>query len=159
MINSLLLFIIKVLDNIITTAKSITIYKNKEILSSILVIISQLMFYFVIKQVIEDNSIISVIIVSFASGLGTYITFKINNRLKKDILWMNILTCKDKNDITKLCFYLGQNNIKYIVNDSYSRQWEPRFSILVFSTTRHESKLIDEYLKNSNVKFMRQIIK
>lgn len=51
MINALLLFIIKVLDNIITTAKSITIYKNKEILSSILVIISQLMFYFVIKQV------------------------------------------------------------------------------------------------------------
>ena len=154
-----ILFFIKVLDNIITTAKSITIYRNKEILSSILVIISQLMFYFVITKVIEDDSLVSIFVVSIASGMGTYLAFKINNRFKRDALWTNVLTCKDKIEIEKFCSFLVDNGIKYIVNDSYSRKWEPRYSILVFSRTKHESKLIDEYLSKSNVKFLRQVIK
>lgn len=156
---AVILFIIKVLDNIITTAKSITIYRNKEILSSILVIISQLMFYFVITNVIEDDSSVSIFVVSIASGMGTYLAFKINNRFKRDALWTNVLTCKDKTEIEKFCSFLVDNGIKYIVNDSYSRKWEPRYSILVFSRTKHESKLIDEYLSKSNVKFLRQVIK
>lgn len=154
-----ILFVIKVFDNIVTTAKSITIYRNKEILSSILVIISQLMFYFVITKVIEDDSLVSIFVVSIASGVGTYLAFKINNRFKRDALWTNVLTCKDKIEIEKFCSFLVENKIKYIVNDSYSRKWEPRYSILVFSRTKHESKLIDEYLSESNVKFLRQVIK
>ena len=42
------LALIKVLDNIILTAKSIATYKEQKILSSILVAISQLIFYLII---------------------------------------------------------------------------------------------------------------
>lgn len=159
MVDIIVLFIIKVLDNIINTAKSITVYKNKELLSVILTILSQFMFYFVVKQIMIDGSILSIIIVSVASGIGTYFAFKINNKFKKDILWMNILTCKSKEDITRLGEYLVKNKIKYIVNDSYSRSWEPTYSIMIFSNTKEQSRLIDKYMESTEIKYLRQIIK
>ena len=47
----ILLGLVKICDNIIMTAKSLATYKGQKILSSILVIISQLIFYLVISQV------------------------------------------------------------------------------------------------------------
>lgn len=155
----IILFVIKILDNLISTAKSITVYKNKEILSSLLVIISQFMFYFVIKQVMLDNSMLSIIIASIASGLGTFIAMKINVKFQKDMLYMNIVTCKNKNDIEKLCNYLIKNKIKYIVNDSYTKGWDTTYSIMIFSNTKEQSKLIDKFMQKTDVKYLRQVIK
>ena len=70
---NIILAIIKILDNIIMTLKSIAQYKNQKILSSFLVIVSQLMFYIIIKQVMLDDSIITILVVSIASGVGNYI--------------------------------------------------------------------------------------
>ena len=50
MIKYILLAIVKVFDNIINTAKSISTYKEQKILSSILTIISQLIFYLDISK-------------------------------------------------------------------------------------------------------------
>ena len=52
MIEYILLAIIKIGDNIIQTAKSISTYQEKKILSSILTIISQLMFYLILLQML-----------------------------------------------------------------------------------------------------------
>ena len=80
----LLLSAIKILDNIVPTAKSIATYKGQKILSSVLVVISQLLFYLVINQVINDNTILSIIIVSVSSGIGNYVAFVINEKFKRD---------------------------------------------------------------------------
>lgn len=159
MLELISLFVVKILDNLISTAKSITVYKNKEILSSVLVIISQFLFYFVIKQVILDSSMLSIIIASVASGLGTYMAMKINNKFQKDMLYMNIITCKNKDDIESLCNYLIKNKIKYIVNDSYTRSWDTTYSAMIFSNTKEQSKLIDKFINETDTKYLRQIIK
>lgn len=158
--NSLVsLFIIKIVDNIITTAKTITTYKNKKILSICLVVVSQLLFYSVVRQIASDNTMTPIIVASIASGIGTYLAFKFNDRLEKDILWTNVITCKDIEEITKLCDFLIKNNIKYIVNDSYTRQWEKTFSVIIFSLTKNQSRLIDSYLDEKiDCKYLRQIL-
>ena len=51
----ILLGLVKVFDNVITTAKSISTYQNKKILTSILVIISQFMFYFIVKSIVSQH--------------------------------------------------------------------------------------------------------
>lgn len=159
MIQGIILAIIKVLDNILTTYKSITTYQNKKILSSILVIINQFMFYFVIQQVISDSSITSIIIVSLASGIGTYVAFLINDMFKKDMQWMNILTCSNQESITELCNYLVQHKIKYVVNESFTRSWEETYSVMAFAKTKNESKLIDDFLQETSTKYLREIIR
>lgn len=74
---------IKIFDNIILTAKSIATYKGQKIISSILVVISQLIFYLVIDQVINDNTMLAIIIVSVSSGIGNFVAFIINDKFKK----------------------------------------------------------------------------
>lgn len=89
-----LLALVKVFDNIISTAKSIATYKEKKVLSSILVIVSQLIFYLIISQVINDKTILSIIIVSVSSGVGNYIAFMINNKFKRDAKWTMVITSR-----------------------------------------------------------------
>ena len=58
-----------------------------------------------------------------------------------------------------LCDYCLEYNIKYIPVDSYNRRNEKTKTVLVFATTRYESKLIDKFLENSDVKYLRQILR
>ena len=78
------LSLIKIVDNIINTAKSIATYQERKILSSILVAISQLIFYLVIGQVVNDGSLLVIFIVAISSGVGNFIAFSINDRFKRD---------------------------------------------------------------------------
>ena len=154
----LILGLVKVFDNIITTAKSITTYQNKRILTSILVIISQFMFYLVIKSVVSDDSVISIIVVCICSGIGTYIAMFINDKTKRDLLYTNILTCSNNESIDELCDYLLEHKIKYIALDSYGRDKKDTLTVMAFASTRSESKLIDTFLENSETKYLRQIL-
>lgn len=155
----LILGLIKILDNIISTAKTITTYQNKKIMTSLLVIISQLMFYYLIASVVEKNDTITTLMVCICSGIGTYIAMLINDKTKRDITYTNILTCSRTESVEDLCDYLLEHKIKYIALDSYNRKKEDTLTVLAFAQTKYESSLIDEFLETSNVKYLRQIIR
>lgn len=152
-----ILALIKILDNVILTLKSIYTYQNKKLLSSILVIVSQLMFYIIIKKVIEDDSMVTILVISFASGIGNYIAFIINDKFKKDDTWTNIITCSNKNDIVKLCTMLKENKIKYLVFDTYNRSFVESLTVMIFAKTKYDSKLIDKFLEQNDIKYLRMI--
>ena len=152
------LAITKVLDNIIGTAKNIAQYKEQKIISSILVIISQLIFYLVISQVINDNTLLAIVIVSVSSGVGNYIAFMINAKFKKPIKWTFVITSSNKNDIQNLCNYLVEHGIKYIANDGYTRKGEHTINVMAFSKNKDESRLIEIFLKNTESKYLKEII-
>lgn len=66
----IILGIIKIIDNMISTAKNITTYKGKKLLTSLLVIISQFLFYFLIDSVVSDDSYTTIIVICICSGVG-----------------------------------------------------------------------------------------
>jgi hypothetical protein len=154
----IILALIKIFDNILMTIKSIATNKNKKILSSILVIINQYMFYFIIKQIQSDSSVLTISVISIFSGVGTLLAFGISDRFSKDAIYTNVLTCSNREDITQLCDYLTKHKIKQVVTPCYTRKWEDTYSVMVFSKTKQESKLIDEYLNNTETKYLREII-
>ena len=158
MIEYVLLAAIKVLDNIISTAKSIATFKEQKLLSSVLVVISQLIFYLVISQVINDKTITAIVIVSISSGIGNYIAFMINSKFKRDTKWTFVITSSDIYDVQKLCNYLAQHKIKYIANDGYTRKGEHTINVIAFSKTKDDSRLIEQYLKDSESKYLKEII-
>ena len=158
MIGYILLALIKILDNIILTAKTIATYKEQKILSSILVIVAQLIFYLVIEQVIEDNTFLSIIIVSVSSGIGNLLAFFINDKFKRDTKWTFVITSSDVEDIKTLCNYLVRNKIKYIANDGYNRRGEHTINVMAFSKTKNDSRLIEDYLLNTKSKYLKEII-
>lgn len=158
MIGYIFLALIKIFDNVILTFKSIATYKEKKILSSILVVISQLIFYLVIDRVISDNSLKSIIIVSVASGLGNYIAFEMNSKLKKAAKWTFVITSKNLNDIQNLCSYIAENKIKYIASDGYTRKGERTINVMAFSKSKDDSRLIESFLKHTESKYLKEII-
>lgn len=158
MIYYLTLSLVKIFDNIISTAKNITTYKEQKILSSILVVISQLIFYLVISQVISDSTALTIIIVSISSGIGNYIAFLINDKFKKDSKWTMVITSTDKEDLISLCDYLSIKKIKYVASNGYDREWNPTINIIAFSKTKEESRLIKNYLHNNNISHLLEII-
>lgn len=153
----LLLGLIKILDNIILTAKAIATYKGQRILSSVLVIISQLIFYLVINQVINDNTMLAIIIVSVSSGLGNYIAFLINDKFKRDDVWTNIITSSNKDFLIELCAMLREHKIKYLLYETLNRRFESSYTVTAFTKTKEESKLIDKFLNGAKVKYLRMV--
>lgn len=158
MIEYILLSLVKILDNIILTVKTIATYKEQRILSSVLVIVSQLIFYLVINHVINDNTILAIIIVSVSSGIGNLLAFLINDKFKRDTKWTFVITSSDVEDIKTLCNYLATNKIKYIANDGYNRRGESTINVMAFSKTKNDSRLIENYLLNSKSKYLKEII-
>lgn len=154
----ILLALIKIIDNIVLTAKSIATYKEQKILSSILIAISQLIFYLVIDQVINDNTLMAIIIVSVSSGVGNYIAFIINNKFKKPVKWTFVITSSNTTDIRRLCSYLAEHNIKYIANDGYTRKGEHTINVMAFSKSKNDSRLIENFLKETESKYLKEII-
>lgn len=158
MIGYIFLAVIKILDNIILTAKSLATYKEQKILSSVLVVISQLIFYLVIEQVIEDNTMLAIVIVSVSSGVGNLIAFFINDRLKQDDKWTMVVTSSSYAGLKEFCDYLKSQNIKYVCCNGYNRNWHETINVIVFSKTKDESRLINKYLENSDFKYLLEVI-
>lgn len=153
-----LLAITKIIDNIIITAKSIATYKENKILSSVLVIISQFLFYFLISKVISDNSILAIIVVSVSSGIGNYIAFTLNQKFRKPSKWTMIITSSDINDIMGLSKFLSAHHVRHIVNKGYTRKWEETLHVIVFSKSKEESRLIESYLKYFDKPYLKEVI-
>lgn len=158
MIGYILLSIVKILDNVILTFKSIATYKEQKILSSVLVVISQLIFYLVIDQVINDNTLMAIVIVSVSSGIGNYIAFSLNSKLKKDTKWTFVIASSNLDDIQNLCNYLVKHNIKYVASDGYTRRWKDTINVIAFSKNKNESRLIEKFLLNTESKYLKEII-
>lgn len=158
MIEYVLLAIVKIFDNIIQTAKSISTYKEQKVLSSILTVVSQLIFYLVISQVIEDNTLLAIIIVSMSSGVGNFLAFTISNKFKKAAKWTFVITSSNLNDIQNLCSYLAENKVKYIANDGYTRKGEHTINVMAFSKSKEDSRLIESFLENTESKYLKEII-
>lgn len=155
--NYLILGLIKVLDNVVLTAKSLATYKGQKLLSSVLVAISQLLFYLVIEQVVNDSTLAAIIIVSVGSGIGNYLAFIINDKFKKDDVWENTITSSNQEFLVGLCTMLREHKVKYLLYNTYNRSFKQSFTVTAFTKTKAESRLIDEYLKDTEVKFLRMI--
>ncbi len=159
MIEYILLAIVKIGDNIVQTAKSISTYKEQKILSSILTIISQLMFYLIISRVIEDNTLLAIIVVSISSGIGNYLAFEINSRFKKDDKWWIYVTTSEIDVMKELCEYLVLNNIKYGALNGFNRRGDNSIHVVIFSKTKEESRLVRAFLDSSDKKYLIEIIR
>ena len=151
------LAVIKVIDNIVSTEKSILTHQNKAVAASLLVTISQFLFYMLITEVVEDSNMLSIIVVSVASGIGSYIAFCINNKFSKEIVYINIITSNDKTKMKIFGDYMRFQGIKIVTFDAYNDDIDHTLTALVFANTRNQSKLIDKYMEVNDV-FFREVV-
>jgi uncharacterized protein YebE (UPF0316 family) len=157
LLQHIILGLVKVVDNIVSTEKTILTQKNKALAASILVVISQIMFYLVIKEVVADSNIISIIVVSIASGIGSYIAFYINKKFSKETVFINIITANDKEKMKNFGDHMRAEGVKIVTLDAYNDHIENTLTALVFANTKSQSSKIDKYIETHDG-FFREIV-
>ena len=101
---------------------------------------------------------LAIVIVAISSGVGNYIALHLNEKLKRDVKWTYVITSKNIEDIKNLCNYLAENKIKYTASDGYTRKWERTINVKAFSKNKHDSRLIESFLKNTGNKYLKEVI-
>ncbi len=158
-INLLVVFVIKVIDNILGTGKTILIQKNKAFIASLTVIISQIIFYKLIDAVSDSGSEIMIYVIALASGIGTLLALLISDKFSKDRTYVNIILNDDKEVMMEFRDWLKEHKITNLTTDGYTKDWQKTLAITAYVETKEESKLIDEFINNSESKFKRIIQK
>lgn len=158
-LNLLFLFVIKVIDNILGTSKTILIQQNKGILAALSVIISQIIFYKLIDAVGDSENDLTMYVVSIASGFGTYLAVILNDKFSKERTYVNVIMSDNREAMEDLRDYLKEHKITNLATDAYTKDWQKTIAITAYAETKNESKLLDKYIAESDVKFKRVIQK
>lgn len=158
-LNLLVLFLVKVIDNILGTSKTILVQKNKGILAAITVVVSQVIFYKLIDAVSSSESDLTMYVVSVASGVGTYLAVKLNDRFSKERTFVNVILSDNREAMEDLRDYLREHKITNLATEAFTKEWDKTIAITAYAETKAESRLLDEYIENSGIKFKRVITK
>ena len=155
----LLLFGLKAADNLLSTGKQILIQRHKPILASLSVVLSQIIFYRLIDKVSAYNGDLALYIVAVASGVGTFLAVKISDKFSKERTFVNVILSDDREAMVDLREFLKEHHITNLATDGYTKDWNKTIAITAYAETREQSRLIDQYIKDSSVKFKRIIQK
>ena len=155
-----IMFLAKVVDNILNTTKAIFIQRNKAILAGISLALSTFIGYYITKIVVQSDGLVPNIVASVAAGVGCIVAVSISNKLSKDRLYVNVLMCDNIVAMQKLHNFLAEKHIINVVTDTYTKDFKSKtITITVYCETKEQSKILDEYIASMNKKLKRVIQK
>lgn len=155
-----ILFLAKVLDNTLNTAKTILVQRNRCLLAGVALGLSNFIYLSITKDIVTSDSTLALVIVSIASGVGCFLAVALSNRFSKDRTYVNVILSDDKEAMKAFRDFLAENHITNVATDSYTLDWSRKsISITAYAQTKAQSRLIDEYIERSLLKCKRVIRK
>lgn len=155
-----ILFLAKVLDNTLNTAKTILVQRNRCLLAGVALGLSNFIYLSITKDIVTSDSTLALVIVSIASGVGCCLAVALSNRFSKDRTYVNVILSDDKEAMKEFRVFLAENHITNVATDSYTLDWSRKsISITAYAQTKAQSRLIDEYIERSLLKCKRVIRK
>lgn len=155
-----ILFLAKVLDNTLNTAKTILVQRNRCLLAGVALGLSNFIYLSITKDIVTSDSTFALVIVSIASGVGCCLAVALSNRFSKDRTYVNVILSDDKEAMKEFRDFLAENHITNVATDSYTLDWSRKsISITAYAQTKAQSRLIDEYIERSLLKCKRVIRK
>ena len=155
-----ILFLAKVLDNTLNTAKTILVQRNRCLLAGVALGLSNFIYLSITKDIVTSDSTLALVIVSIASGVWCCLAVTLSNRFSKDRTYVNVILSDDKEAMKEFRDFLAENHITNVATDSYTLDWSRKsISITAYAQTKVQSRLIDEYIERSLLKCKRVIRK
>lgn len=152
------LFLVKVLDNALGTAKTILIQKNRCFLAGLALAISNFLYFKLTKNVVNMDGDFALYIIAFASAVGCWLAIGFDNKFSKDRTYVNVIMSDDIDEMKRFRDFLAENKITNVAADTYTRDWSRKtLTITAYAETKLQSQLIDNYIANSDVKFKRVV--
>ena len=154
------LFLAKVLDNALSTTKTIMIQRSRWILAGIAVILSDFIYYWITKRVVSADGELAMLIVSVAGGIGCSLACLVSDKLSKDRTYVNVIMSDNLEAMRDFRDFLAKHHITNVAADTYTLDWNTKtISITAYAETKAENNIISEYIENSPLKFKRVIQK
>ena len=148
------LFLAKVLDNALSTTKTIMIQRSRWILAGIAVILSDFIYYWITKRVVSADGELAMLIVSVAGGIGCSLACLVIDKLSKDRTYVNVIMSDNLEAMKAFRDFLAEHHITNVAADTYTLDWNKKtISITAYPETKAESRLIRDYIANSHLKF------
>ena len=152
------LFFAKVVDNALSTTKTILVQRNHSILAGIALAASNFIYLCITKNVVNSDSCLALIVVSLASGVGCCMAVAISSRLSKEKTYVNVIMSDDKEKMQAFRDFLAQHHITNTATDSYTLDWTTKsITVTAFAETNVHSRLINNYIEEHNLKCKRMI--
>lgn len=158
LLDLVVLFVVKVLDNALGTAKTILIQKNKSFLAAVALAVSNFLYFKLTKNVVAMEGDLGLYIIAIASGVGCWLAVGFDNKFSKDKTHVNVIMSDNLEEMKLFRDFLALNKITNVASDTYTKDWSKKtLTITAYAETKAQSKLIDEYIKSREVKFKRVI--
>ena len=154
------LFLAKVFDNALSTAKTILIQRSRWLLAGVSVVLSDFIYFWLTKKVVAADNNWAILIVAIAGGVGCSIACLVSERLSKDRTYVNVIMSDNLEAMKAFRDFLAEHHITNVAADTYTLDWKKKtISITAYPETKAENHLITEYIENSPLKFKRVIQK
>ena len=154
------LFLAKVFDNALSTAKTILIQRSRWLLAGVSVVLSDFIYFWLTKKVVAADNNWAILIVAISGGVGCSIACLVSERLSKDRTYVNVIMSDNLEAMKAFRDFLAEHHITNVAADTYTLDWNKKtISITAYPETKAENHLITEYIENSPLKFKRVIQK
>lgn len=154
------LFLAKVLDNALSTTKTILIQRSRWLLAGIAVVLSDFIYFWLTKRIVAAESDLAILIVALAGGVGCALACLVSEKMSKDRTYVNIIMSDNLEAMRDFRDFLAKHHITNVAADTYTLDWNTKtISITAYAETKAENNIISEYIENSPLKFKRVIQK
>jgi uncharacterized protein YebE (UPF0316 family) len=141
-----LIFVFKALDCIFSTLKSILLYKGSHFISALCSTIAIAMYSMSLIYVFHDNSLSSLVALSLATLVGSYLPAKAMERLEKDKLYVYEITSDTLDSGKEFADSLRNYNIPVSTTAVRNKSFNKVLLCKVYSQSKSVSKLIENLI-------------
>lgn len=153
-----ILFVAKVVDNAINTTKMIMVQRSRWVLAGLAVILSDLIYFWIIRNVVTSDNMLTMLVVALAGGVGCSVACLMNNKFSRDRTYVNVIMSDNLEAMKNFRDFLAEHHITNVAADSYTLDWNTKtITITAYPETKAESCLINEYIDRSDMKFKRVV--
>ena len=140
------LFILKLLDGLLGTAKNIFLFKNKELLAALAGTISTFFYLTMMVKLVKIDGINGILIICAASFFGTYFPILFSKLIEKQKIYVYNITPDSNDNGKKFADNIRENNIPVLTYKGYNKEKESVLCCKIFSESKKQSSIISEMI-------------
>lgn len=138
----ILLFIVKLIDQALTTTKSIFVAKGRYLIGAVLNAICTSLYFILIVKVTQSDGIMSIIVVSIASFIGTYLSGTLIKKSEPDKLFIFRVTPSSLESGKQFADEIRNNNLAIHTTVCYDKDMNKNLFCEIYCKTKEESKTV-----------------
>ena len=121
-------------------------------------ILADFLYFWITKRIVSADSMLALAVVAAAGGVGCSLACLVSDQLSKDRTYVNVIMSDNLEAMQEFRDFLATHHITNVAADSYTLDWSKKsITITAYAETKAQSKLIDDYIANSSLKFKRVI--